>query len=327
MIRVARGGLLTTVQDGGRHGMQQHGIVTAGAMDQAAYRIANLLVGNAAGVAALEATMVGPTLEFQTDTLVALTGADMGATLDDRTVPLWRPFTARAGSVLVLGSVRSGCRAYIAVAGGIAVPLVLGSRSTDLIASIGGLDGRALRPADMLPTGDPPDAANAIAGRLAASPGAARAAGRSLIPRYTQEPVIRVIAGPDHDRFSTRSHARFTGDAFEVTAQSNRMGIRLSGSALSLAGAYDLVSSPVATGTVQVPPSGEPIVLMSDHQTIGGYPRMAVAITVDLPLLAQTPPGARIRFREVTVPEAQSLYLQRERDFRLFAESVRFQYR
>lgn len=327
MIRIARGGLLTTVQDGGRHGMQQHGIVTAGAMDQAAYRIANLLVGNTAGAAALEATMVGPTLEFQADALVALTGADMGATLDDRAVSLWRPFTARAGAVLVMGSVRSGCRSFIAVAGGIDVPLVLGSRSTDLIASIGGLDGRALRPSDMLRTGDPSDAARTIAVRLAATPEAARAAGRSLMPRYTRDPVVRVIAGPDHDRFSNRSRARLTGDAFEVTAQSNRMGIRLSGSALSLAGAYDLVSSPVATGTVQVPPSGEPIVLMSDHQTIGGYPRLAVAITVDLPLLAQAPPGASIRFRQVTVPEAQSLYLHRERDLRLFAESVRLHYR
>lgn len=327
MIRIARGGLLTTVQDAGRHGMQQHGIVTAGAMDQTAYRIANMLVGNAAGAAALEATMVGPTLEFQADTLVALTGADMGATLDDRTVPLWRPFTARAGTVLVTGSVRSGCRTYIAVAGGIAVPRVLGSRSTDLIASIGGLEGRTLRMSDMLPAGDLTDAARAISARLAAAPEAARAAGRSLIPRYSREPVIRVIAGPDQDRFSTRSRDRLTSDPFEVTAQSNRMGIRLRGSALSLAGAYDLVSSPVATGTVQVPPSGEPIVLMSDHQTIGGYPRMAVAVTVDLPLLAQTPPGARIRFRQVTVPEAQSLYLHRERDLRLFAESVRVHYR
>ncbi|MGH7449495.1 MAG: biotin-dependent carboxyltransferase family protein [Longimicrobiales bacterium] len=327
MIHVVRAGLLTTVQDAGRRGLQQHGVITAGAMDPVAQRVANLLVGNPADAATLEATMLGPTLELAADVLLAIAGADTGATLDDRPVPLWCPFPARRGTILVLGSARVGCRAYIAVGGGIDVPAVLDSRATDLIAGIGGVDGRALRAGDTLPLGEPGRTSRRILDRIRAAPGHARAAGRSLLPRYARESVVRVIRGPEHGRFTARSTEQLVGDAFEVSAQSNRMGIRLSGPALALAGPYDLFSSPVATGTIQVPPSGEPIVLMADHQTIGGYPRIANVITVDLPLLAQTPPGTHIRFREVTVHEAQSLYRERERDFHMFAEALRLHYR
>lgn len=327
MIRVTRGGLLTTVQDNGRRGMQQHGVVMAGAMDPVAHRVANLLVGNQPDAATLEATMLGPTLEFDEDALLAIAGADLSAILDDRTVPLWCPFAVRPGNVLSLGSPRAGCRAYIAVAGGIDVPVVLGSRATDLIACFGGSDGRALRTGDTLTAGDVSGTSARILERITDAPHYARAAGRSLLPQYTREPVVRVIRGPEHDRFTARSRERLIGEAFVVAPQSNRMGIRMTGPALALAGPYDLFSSPVAAGTIQVPPSGEPIVLMADHQTIGGYPRIAGVITVDLPLLAQAVPGAHIRFREVSVTEAQSLYVERERDVRIFAEALRLHYR
>lgn len=326
MIRVARGGLLTTVQDTGRRGVQHHGMIAAGAMDSAAHRIVNVLVGNSSDAATLECTMIGPILEFADDALLAIGGADLSATLDDRSVPRWRPFAARRGSTLVMGGPRSLCRAYIAVAGGFDVARVLGSRSTDLIAGIGGLDGRSLRPDDTLPVGEPSAAAERIRSAIDAAPGAARSAGRSLMPGYVKEPVVRIIRGPEHDRFSKTSRERLLDTAFEVTTQSNRMGIRLTGAALALTGQYDLFSSPVTAGTVQVPPSGEPIVLMADHQTIGGYPRIASVISVDLPLLAQAPPGARVRFREVDIAEAQSLYVARERDLRIFGESLDFHY-
>ena len=327
MIRVTRGGLLTTVQDLGRAGMQQHGVAAGGAMDAPAHRIANLLVGNPDSAATLECTMLGPALELTEDALLAIAGGDLGATLDDQAAPLWCPFLAPAGSVLSFTAPRAGCRAYVAVAGGIDVPVVLGSRATDLIAGIGGIEGRALHAADALEAGSATDLSRLIRDRLHADPGHARSAGRSLLPRGTTEPVVRIIRGPEYERFSAASRQLMTAGAFTVTPQSNRMGIRLTGPALSLAGLYDLHSSPVSTGTIQVPPSGDPIVLMADHQTIGGYPRIASVITVDLPLLAQAPPGLHVRFREVSVAEAQSLYLGREHDLRLFTESVRMHYK
>ncbi|HEX6132837.1 MAG TPA: biotin-dependent carboxyltransferase family protein [Longimicrobiales bacterium] len=326
MIRVARAGLLTTVQDLGRTGMQRHGIIGAGPMDAAAHRIANLLVGNDPGAATLEATMIGPVLEIDADVLLAVTGADLGASLDDRTLPLWCPVVAPRGSVLAFSSARAGCRAYVAIAGGIDVPAVLGSRSTDLIAGIGGVEGRALTAGDTLPIGAASQAAGGIRDRIRAAPDAVRSAGRSLLPRYGREPVLRILRGPEHERFTAESRRLLCAEPFEVSAQSNRMGIRLTGAALRLEGAYDLVSSPVSTGTIQVPPSGEPIVLMADHQTVGGYPRIGSVITVDQPLIAQAAPGSRLRFREVDMPEAQSLYLERERDLRIFAEALRFHY-
>lgn len=320
MIRVGRAGLLTTVQDLGRRGMQQHGVSRGGAMDTVAHRVANLLVGNDEGAAALECTLLGPALEFVDESVVALAGGDLGATLDGRAVPLWSPFIAPPGSVLSFSGPRTGCRAYVAVAGGIDVPPVLGSRATDLIASIGGHEGRALAAGDELSTG----AHGAdLRDRLRAAPDQAPRAGRSLIPAYSAAPVVRIIRGPEHDRFSAASRELLVSGEFEVTPQSNRMGLRLTGPSLSLAGLYDLHSSPVTMGTVQVPPSGEPIVLMADHQTIGGYPRIAAVITVDQPLLAQAAPGARVRFREVSLADAQTLYLRRERDVRLFAAGLR----
>lgn len=323
MIRVTRGGLLTTVQDLGRASMQQHGVAAGGAMDTAAHRIANLLVGNPDNAATLECTMLGPELELADDALLAIGGGDLGATLNDQPVPLWCPFLAPAGSLVSFTAPRAGCRAYVAIAGGIDVPVVLGSRATDLIAGIGGLDGRALQRGDELTAANAGDLSRRIRDQLHADPRRARSAGRSLLPRQASEPVVRVLPGPEYNRFSAASRELLTAGAFVVTPQSNRMGIRLTGPALSLAGLYDLHSSPVATGTIQVPPSGDPIVLMADHQTIGGYPRIASVITVDLPLLAQAPPGTHVRFREVSVAEAQSLYLQREHDLRVFAESLR----
>ena len=326
MIAVLRAGLLTTVQDRGRRGMQQHGVATGGVMDANAHRIANLLVGNAEDDATLECTMLGPALEFSERTLISVCGGDLGAQLDGRPLELWRPAIAGAGSVLSFGTRRTGCRAYVAVAGGIDVPMVLGSRSTDLAAGFGGLDGRALRTGDALQVAPAGDLSSRMHQRIGSAPRLARSAGRSLRPSLTDEPVIRVVPGPEHDRFSAASRELLTAGAFEVTARSNRMGLRLTGPALSLAGLYDLYSAPVAPGTIQVPPSGDPIVLMADHQTIGGYPRLASVITVDLPLLAQAAPGTRVRFRHVDVEEAQVLLAERERDLRMFGDALRIHY-
>jgi antagonist of KipI len=325
-LRVVQPGLLTTVQDGGRHGWQQAGVRVGGALDALALRVANLLVGNAGGAAGLEATLRGPTLVAERDVLLALGGADLGATLDGAPVPPWKPFLARAGATLALGAATPGhpCRAYLAVAGGVDVPEVLGGRGTDLRGGFGGLEGRALRAGDVLPLG----AASAVGARVAAElrahgPVARWGAGREVHPAYGEEPTLRFLPGVEAAHFTEASHEALVSERFTVGPQSDRMGYRLQGPALQLRAPREAVSSPVAAGTVQVPPGGAPIVLLADRQTVGGYPRVAQVVTADLPLLAQLPPGAALRFREVSLVEAEGALLAQEAALRQLAEAVR----
>jgi antagonist of KipI len=324
-IRVARPGLLTTVQDLGRSGWQRHGVVVGGAMDATALRIANTLVGNPERAAGLELTLIGPTLECNDDHLFALAGADLNAHVDREPVPVGRPCIASKGSVLSFTGARAGCRAYLAIAGGIDVPAVLGSRSTDVRARIGGVAGRGLVAGDVLPIGTPSAHAQrtlqdlSARGRRVADWGA----GPSLRAATTAEPVVRVLRGLEFDMFDDASRALLFATAFQVSAQSDRMGYRLEGARLTLEQPRELMSAPIALGTVQVPSGGDPIVLMADRQSVGGYPRIAQVITVDLPLLAQAAPGTRVRFREVSLEQAQTLYLERERDLRQLATAIR----
>jgi antagonist of KipI len=323
-VHVARPGLLTTVQDLGRPGLQRHGVVVGGAMDTTALRIANLLVGNDQDAAALEVTLLGPTMEFEDEQLFAIGGADLGAHLDREPVPPWRPCKAATGNVLSFTGARSGCRAYIAFAGGIDVPKVLGSRGTDLRARIGGLAGRPLAAGDVIPVGAPSESARRWLSELSsrARRVADWGAGRSLFAPPLSEPVIRVLRGLDYELFDEASRAALVDTAFQVSAQSDRMGYRLDGPRLTLDRPRELLSAPIALGTVQVPPSGQPIVLMADRHSVGGYPRIAHVITADVPLLAQAALGARVRFREVSLAQAQAIYLDRERDLRQLAAAM-----
>ena len=318
MIRVLRPGLLTTVQDLGRPGRQDSGVAVGGAMDAAALRIANLLVGNDEGAAAIEATLIGPALALEDDVLVALTGADFAATLDDRPVPPWRPFLARAGSTLSLGAAVAGARACIAVSGGIAVPVVLGGRGTDLRARIGGVDGRALAAGDRLPVGPPSTRALSRMARLRAGTGiAAWGAGRGVRPSYGA--ALRVVAGPERSAFHAAAVQGLAEAEFEVRPDSDRMGLRLHGPPLRPREPLEMVSSPVTAGTIQVPPGGDPLLLAADRQTTGGYPRLANVASVDLPLVGQAVPGARLRFRWIDHAAAEAALRERERDLRRLA--------
>jgi antagonist of KipI len=317
-VRVVRPGLLATVQDLGRAGGQRHGIPIGGAMDTFALRVANLLVGNAEGDAALEVTLAGPTLAFEREALLAIGGADLGAAADGVPLPRWHPVRVPAGACVSLGAARDGCRAYVAIAGGVDVPAVLGSRSTFARARIGGLDGRALRAGDAFPVGAP----SPLAARIAAALGPERAepramvahwgAGASLLPRYSARPVVRLVPGAHLGALTARAREALTGEEFRVAPASDRMGYRLQGPALALSAPLELLSEGVAFGTVQLPPGGSPIVLMADRQTTGGYPRLGEVASVDLPLLAQLRPGDRLRFRAISLEEAQALYLARE---------------
>ncbi len=301
-ITVIRSGMLTTVQDLGRTGHRAAGVPLGGAMDPVALRVANLLVGNPEDAAALECTLLGPELVFSADTWVALGGAEFEGLV------AWQPRFVHAGERLKLGAARRGCRGYLAVAGGINVPPVLGSRSTYLRGGFGGLQGRALRDDDVV------SAANAVRRvhdhwRIDAR----------ILPDYSASPTVRVVAGAQRDEFGG---ALFAAE-FKILPQSDRMGIRLGAAKLvRIGGGGELVSSAVAPGTVQVPPDGQPIVLMADAQTLGGYPMAAHVIAVDLPLVAQLRPGDRLRFAEVPLEEAHQLAMQRERVLALLHEGL-----
>ncbi|WP_409343275.1 5-oxoprolinase subunit PxpB [Paenibacillus sp. MBLB4367] len=339
-IRVLKAGLFTTVQDLGRTGSQRYGVPCGGAVDTFALRTANVLVGNDAGAAALEITLNGPELAFEADTLIAVCGGDMSPTLGGRPVPAWRPVLVRRGAVLRFGACGAGCRGYLAAAGGIAVPAALGSRSTYVRAALGGLAGRALRRGDELPLGTPSAAARRLLGRLrvahapAAGPREADEAGEPLftavpwyvsadaLPAYRREPALRFVRGCEYGRFDAASQAAFESAAFAVTPQSDRMGCRLDGPRLALGEPFELLSEAVTFGTVQVPPSGRPIVLMADRQTTGGYPRIAQIAAVDLPVLAQVRPGEAISFQEISLEEAEELLLRQESQLELLQSSI-----
>lgn len=325
-ISVLAPGLLTTVQDLGRFGYQPSGVVRGGALDAEALRLANLLVGNPEEWAGLELTLRGPTLRLAADALLALTGADLAASIGGRPVPRGRPVAVRAGATLAFGASPAPGRAWLAVAGGVAVPPVLGSRSTYLRAALGGLEGRALQTGDVLPTGEWP----AISHRLFAQLAPAETTGWAAAPWHAAAPtprpgaelVLRALAGPEYEQFTPASQRAFWAEAFTVTTEADRMGGRLRGPALVRPEATELLSSAVTAGTVQVPGGGQPLVLLADCQTTGGYPRLAQVISADLGQLAQALPGARLRFRRVALAEAQALYLAREERLRALARAV-----
>ena len=331
-IEVLKPGLLTTLQDAGRYGYQRHGVLASGAMDPFALRVANLLVGNRETEAALEITLQGPVLRFEKETLVAVCGASLSPHLDGEPVPEWQAIWVNAGGVLEFGRAAAGCRAYLAVAGGFDVPLVMGSKSTFLRGKLGGFEGRALKAGDILPIGgaltykdvvihDEDDAADFQNTSEIRSGKAFSNCGQyvswELFPEYAENPTVRVLRGNQFDAFSAEAQERFFAEPFLVTPQSDRMGYRLQGPELSLSEPLEMISEAVTMGTIQVPPDGNPIVLMADRQTTGGYPKIAQVATVDLPVMAQLKPGDRVRFQDIALEEAQRLYLQRERELQI----------
>ncbi|SFN25801.1 5-oxoprolinase subunit C family protein [Dokdonella immobilis] len=297
-IGILAAGLQTTIQDRGRPGYRHLGVGSAGALDPFSSMIANRLVGNADGEAVIEICLTGPTLQLARAARIALCGAQIEATADGREVPGWRRVDLEEGSVLKLGACRRGARAYLAVAGGFDLAPVLGSRSTDLRAGFGGLDGRALAAGDV----------------LAIKAGHHRALNRFEIDRrwidpapdldFNQPAVVRVLAGHD----ALREPQQLFAGEWQVGAASNRQGLRLQGPCLALADAGERVSEPVMPGTLQLPPDGNPILLLADAQTHGGYPRIAHAIATDLPRLAQLRPGESLRLLPCTRAMAQHLH-------------------
>jgi biotin-dependent carboxylase-like uncharacterized protein len=297
-LQILRAGPLATVQDLGRSAWRDRGISRCGALDELALGWGNLLVGNPADAAGLEFTLGPASLRFDADCCVAVTGTDADASLDGQPLRPWWRRRVRAGQTLKLAAPRERMRSYVAISGGIALPRELGSRSTDLKAGFGGLDGRALRDGDRLPL-DPP----------ATLP--ARAVG--LRPP-DWDAALRVLPGPEHEEFAPASRETFWRNGWQVTPQSNRMGYRLAGPVLVREHGAELASHGVLPGVIQVPPSGQPIVLLADAQTTGGYPKIGVVIRADLWKLAQLRLGAMLRFVPCTLDDAHAaLRAQRQR--------------
>lgn len=330
-LYVIKPGLLTTVQDLGRAGLQKYGVAAGGAADRFALRAANLLVGNEEGQPTLEITLNGPSLEFLEPALISVCGGDLSAAIDGQSIPLWRPIYAAKGSILSFAAARIGCRAYLGAAGGIDVPSVMGSGSTHLRARIGGIEGRALAAGDVLSLGARSELSMRLASKLGSDlanrPDRSFAAARwfvstELLPAYETNPTIRAMKGREYELFSLESRERLWSESFQVSPQSDRMGARLLGSSLQLFEPLEMISSAVTAGTVQVPPDGNPIVLLADHQTTGGYPRIAHIAAVDLPVLAQVRPGESIRLQEISLDGAQELYLFREMELGRLRQAI-----
>jgi antagonist of KipI len=326
-ITVLKPGMLSTLQDGGRYGFQHLGVPVSGAMDLFSHRIANILADNKTDEATLEITLRGPRLRFERDALIALCGADLSPTIDGVVAPEGKAVRVRGGSVLDFGDSVAGCRAYLAIHGGFDVPVVMGSRSTYDSARIGGLDGRALRRGDVLSLGTAKSSAYPGLARNLAASKRSFAAPKWAVNQHIEKlgrslQIVRIVAGRHWDAFPGASRDALTAGEFRMTADSNRMGCRLEGPSVIAGGPEEILSEAVTFGTIQIPPSGKPIVLMADRQTIGGYPKIAEVAGVDLHLLAQLRPGDRLRFELVSLAQAQALWLKREQEIITIREAV-----
>jgi antagonist of KipI len=301
--KIEKAGLLTTVQDLGRHSYQAFGVSACGAMDTLALRLANILAGNSEDEAVLEATVIGPRIRFLNEGVIAVTGGGFSIFLNEKPVSMWKSLLVKEGDVLSFGNSTYGCRAYIAFAGGIDVPLVMGSRSTFIRGSYGGFEGRPLKNGDIIKTGNSRLDKRRVAGRKLKS---------DDIPDYQTQRPIRVVLGPHNDKFTNEAIQTLVASSYKVSNNSDRMGYRLEGPSLQHVSKADIISQFITPGVIQVPANGQPIVHMADAGTSGGYTIIGVVISVDLPCLAQKKPGDEIQFEIIDVEAAQQLFCRQE---------------
>ena len=303
-IRVLKAGMLTTVQDLGRNGYQSQGFSVAGVMDVRSFKIANLLLDNPENEAVLEFTLIGPTLQFTSETIIAITGGDFQPTINGNPAPMYTALYMNRGDILKFGSARTGSRGYIAFSSYLDIPVVMGSRCTNLKSKIGGFKGRKLHDEDY------------ISFRIK----------RRYLPFFLsrkldldefdqEEAELRVVLGPQCDMFTKDGIHTFLSETYMVTSDFDRMGCRMEGPFIASKNGSDIISDGIAFGSVQVPSHGKPIVLLADRQTTGGYAKIATVATVDIPKLVQRKTDHKIRFKAITVEEAQKLYLEEEKEY------------
>jgi len=309
IFEVIQPGAYTTVQDSGRFSYQQFGVPVCGVVDSFAYRVANTLVGNFQGQAALEATIFGPTLKVLNQGFIAVTGGNLSPLINNNPLPMWKSIAIHTDDILQFKGVKNGCRAYIAVTGGIDVPKVMGSRSTYVAGKIGGINGRPLIAGD----------------RLSKGVGAGKAGNRfpsDLIPIYSHDIEIRVILGPQDDYFS-QGIDKFFASTFKVSTKADRMGYRLEGSPIMQRKAIEksIISEPSVPGGIQVPPDGQPIILLVE-QTVGGYTKIATVISSDIGKVGQAKPGDQIHFRQVEIDKAHQILKEEEEKIEVIKKSL-----
>ena len=303
-IRVLKAGMLTTVQDLGRNGYQSQGFSVAGVMDVRSFKIANLLLDNPENEAVLEFTLIGPTLQFTSDTIIAITGGDFQPTVNGEPAPMYTALYMKRGDILKFGSARTGSRGYIAFSSYLDIPVVMGSRCTNLKSKIGGYKGRKLKDEDY------------IGFRIK----------RRYLPYFLsrkldldefdeEEVTLRVVMGPQDDMFTKQGIHTLLSETYTVTSDFDRMGCRLEGPFIASKNGSDIISDGIAFGSIQVPAHGKPIVLLADRQTTGGYAKIATVASVDIPKLVQRKTDHKIRLQAITVEEAQKLYLEEEEQY------------
>ena len=303
---------LAAIQDSGRQGWRKFGVPTSGAMDAFAFRAANLLAGNDPNCAAVEIGLGDIALRALRDCVIAVAGVGFGLSVYIWDFPLWSSYYVRGGWTVRLAKLDFGMWAYLAIAGGVQTPPILGSASTYLRGPFGGLDGRQLQIGDVLRSGSPPQPLNNIAARIL--PEAAR-------PLYSDNPTLNVIMGPQEKYFTDDSTATFMSQAYAISPTSDRMGYRLEGAPLTHRSKAELLSEGMTMGAIQVPSSGQPIIMMADSPTTGGYPKIGTVASADLPLLAQSVPGkSKIRFQKTTVAKAQKKYRELMRGLGMIVE-------
>lgn len=309
-IKFANGGFLTTIQDAGRTGFQESGVPVTGVMDTRSFKLANILVGNDETEAVLEVTLMGPMFEFTADNIIAVTGGNLGPKVNGKDIPMYQAVLVKQGDSMSFMGIKSGSRAYVAFAGGLDIPLIMGSRSTHLKSKLGGFDGRKLGAGDEI-------------GFLAP---------RTELPNFLKRKLegeafsdssltLRVVMGPQDDCFTDKGIATFLENEYTLTNEADRMGLRFEGELIEHKSGGDIITDGISFGAVQVPSHGQPIVMMADHQTTGGYTKIASVISVDLPKAAQMKPGTRVRFEKISVEEAQELYVNELEEMKALYES------
>jgi len=297
-IKVANPGLMTTVQDLGRYGYQQYGVLVSGAMDHVAARLANILVGNDDNEGLLETTIMGPKIEFISSAVIAITGGDLQPALNDKSISMNKSVPVNAGDCLTFRGMKKGCRSYIAFSGGIDVPVVMGSKSTFLKAQIGGYEGRALKAGDILNIGELKTFMSDIVGREISE---------NFYEYGSSIVELRIVLGPQDDAFTENGIETLFSNEYTVTNNCDRMGYKLEGEKIQHKDGADIISDGIAMGAIQVPSKGTPIIMMADRQTTGGYTKIGNVITADLPKVAQAKPGDKIIFKKSTLEEAHNL--------------------
>lgn len=306
MIKILRAGPLMTVQDGGRKGFADKGVSQSGVLDFRSMNIINILLGGRKDEAVIEMTMAGGDFEFQNETFFSLGGADMGAQLNGTRCSLYKVYRADKGDTLTMGYAQNGCHGYIGFSGGIEVPLVMGSKSTNIRCGFGGFEGRRLAAGDIILTGKPVSGIE----------------GNTYLPEFENKDEIRVILCAQSKMFTQKGIEDFLSCEYTVSANYDRMGCRLEGVPVESLNGMDIISDAIAFGAIQISSDGMPIVMLADRQTIGGYAKIGAVISTDMPAFVQHKPGEKIHFRTVTLKEAQRLYKKEQKFYKKLAQKV-----